>query len=84
MGQKRKRTTKTPPKDFVETKHRVGQKKRQPENQTRAVVRVKPVVVGDQTNITKFGSKGNFVTSKNLTLEEVMAQVCLMMGVFDD
>lgn len=75
MGQKRKRPVQTPPKDFVQSKSRVGQKKRQAANQTRVEVRAKVVKVGEQTNITRYGSKGSFVTSRNLTLEEVMARV---------
>lgn len=80
MGQKRKRPVKTPPQDFVETKSRVGQKKRQPKNQTNAEVKVKPVRVGEQTNITDYDGKGAHVTSRNLTLEEVMAQVRRFMS----
>lgn len=75
MGLKRKRVQNTPPKDFVKSSSRVGRKKRRPENQTHCDVKVKPVKVGVQINITQYRTKGAHVTSRNLTLEEIMPQV---------
>lgn len=72
---KKQRKQPAPPKEFVQSKSRVGQKKRLPENQTRAEIKVKPVKVARQTNVTSYESKGPYVTSRNLTLEEVIAQV---------
>lgn len=77
MGLKRGppgRKRRTPPADFVRQKVKVGGPKKAPGNVTQANVRVKQVRVGEQTNITRI-DKGHAVTSRNLTLDEVVAQV---------
>lgn len=82
MGKLRNRSrAKSSVKDFVTPKSRLGKKKVQL-NQTNADVRAKPVKVIEQKPVTRYDSKGGCVTTKNLTLGELVSQVGISSTLF--
>lgn len=76
MGKRAKAPDKTKkkaaPKDFQKVKNKVGKKKKLPTNATRTEFKARQLVLPRQDN---FDDKGDEITSRNLTLSDVLSHV---------